>query len=455
MKNSNRHYIKASVLQAATVIQIENILDFTRLVEVHSNKEIFLIADETKFAVFSNSTLLQLDSNGYKSIEDYKKAIQSGFPDAVAFYEALATGIATYEAYDLILKCGIGDKYIYEAIEKQGYLSGFETYKLHLEKEPADKNRPVFKNPFELYTAANKNGFKDFPNFFKAFERGFQQLSEFKLATEKGFTNADEYRDASEKGFPGQEAYLRAKEAGVPNYKQLTQKENLEIAYPKLIHDQSILLFILSKLEQGKKASVNKINALLDADLAEYKNPDTKEFFSWFSTSLSDVKAISGFLKSNDDVRKFGTYDPDGEFFEVNTIKDRSIVIDGSNVAHNTKHGREEKPTIANLILMVDFLKSKGFTDILIIADASLRHKLADLDNLDALTKIAKYEIAPAATTADSFLISHVKSKHCLLLSNDTFKDYKILDPWTAMNIDYFRLTFMITDGEVFMPDLK
>jgi len=455
MKNPNRHYIKASVLQASTIIELENLTDFTRFVEVHSHKEIFILSEATKFAVLNNSTLLQLDSNGYNSIEDYKKALQSGFPDAATFYDALSTGITTYEAYDLISKCGISDKYIYDAIEKQGYLNGFETYKSHIEKEEIAKKEHNFQNPFELYTFANKNGFKDFPNFFKAFERGFMQLSEFKVATEKGFCDAGEYKNAMTKGFPNQETFKRAIETNVETFQQLSQKENLEIAYPNLLHDQSILLFILSKLEQGKKASVNKISLLLETDLDEYKNPETKEIFSWFSTSLQDLTAISEFLKSNHDVKKFGTYDPDGEFFEVNTIKDRSIVIDGSNVAHNTKKGKEEKPIIANLIIMVNFLKSKGFTDILIIADASLRHKLADLENLEELSKIAKYEIAPAATTADSFLISHVKSKHCLLLSNDTFKDHKILDSWTALNIDYYRLTFMITDGEVFMPDLK
>jgi len=455
MKNPNRHYIKASVLQASTIIELENLLDFTRFIEVHSHKEIFLLSEAAKFAVLNNSTLLQLDCNGYETIEDYKKALQSGFPNAVTFYDAVTTGITTYEAYDLISKCGISDKYIYDAIEKQGYLSGFEAYKSHIEEKKNIPKEHNFQNPFELYTFANKNGFKDYLNFFKAFEKGFFQLSDFKVATEKGFSTAEDYKDAMAKGFPNQETYLRAKEVAVATFQQLTQKENLEIAYPNLLHDQSILLFILSKLEQGKKASVNKISALLDADLIEYKHPETCEIFSWFSSSLQDANAISDFLRSNNEVRKFGTYDPDGEFFEVNTIKDRSIVIDGSNVAHNTKKGKEEKPTIANLILMVNFLKSKGFTDILIIADASLRHKLADLDNLEKLSSIAKYEIAPAATTADSYLISHVKSKHCLLLSNDTFKDHKMLDSWTALNIDYYRLTFMITDGEVFMPDLK
>ena len=234
----------------------------------------------------------------------------------------------------------------------------------------------------------------------------------------------------------------------------MLQKDNLELAYPELTHDQNVCLFLLSKLEQGKKASVNKLNSLLNESLEEYKDTETKKLFSWFTTALGSKKKLAPFLQNNENVRKFGTYDADGEFFEVNAIKDRSVVIDGSNVAHNSIKS-SEKPSIGNLILMVKYLKKVGFSDILIIADASLRHKLSDLNRLEELSKIAKYEIAPAATSADKFIISYVKLKHCLLISNDTFKEHKVVDTWTAMNIDYYRLTFMITDGEVFMPDLK
>lgn len=208
-------------------------------------------------------------------------------------------------------------------------------------------------------------------------------------------------------------------------------------------------------MEQNKKASLNKLHSLLEQALDEYKTPNSNQLGDWFSRSFEKSEDMSNFLLKNANVKKFGSFDVDGEFFEINTIKDRSIVIDGSNVAHNNKNGENEKPMIAHLITMVNFLKKEGFTEILIIADASLRHKLGDVERINELGKIAKYEIAPASTSADTFLISHVKSRHCLLLSNDTFKEYKVADAWVAANIDYYRLTFMINNGEVFMPDLK
>jgi hypothetical protein len=234
------------------------------------------------------------------------------------------------------------------------------------------------------------------------------------------------------------------------------QKSTLEMSYPELAHDQSVFLFMLSKLEQGKKVSVNKLSTLLETAFAEYQDAETLELSPWFTKSFDSPPNLSDFLQNDINVKKYGTYDIDGEFFEINSIKDRMVVIDGSNVAHNSKNGRREKPLLANLIALVKHLKDKGFTDILIIADASLRHKLADTHRMEELTNEATFMQAPAETAADVFIISYVKSKHCLFISNDTYRQYKITDPWTALNIDYYRLTFMITDdGEVHMPDLK
>jgi hypothetical protein len=77
---------------------------------------------------------------------------------------------------------------------------------------------------------------------------------------------------------------------------------------------------------------------------------------------------------------------------------------------------------LANLITIIKFLKEKGFTDIIIIADASLRHKLGDAESLKQMVQLAKHEITPALKSAGTFLISHVKPRHCMVLSNDTFK---------------------------------
>lgn len=454
MKNTNKHFVKATILQAATIIELENINDFCRFAEQHASKEYFSLLENSKFAILHNSCLIQIPSNGFLCVEDYKKATQNAFANAADYYQALEAGITKFEDFDMIQKCGISDKKLFDEIQEDGFIEGFQTFKEYSGKEESFKIPAVISNPFELYKHAEISGFENFEVFFQALQSGFMNAKDYNVAIEKGFETLAAYKDAIDNGFPDAKTYYIAREHNVKTFQHLLQKVNLELAYPDLTHDQNILLFLLSKLEQGKKASVNKLNTLLEEDLKEYKEIQTGEFFPWFMRYFKTPENIATFLKENENVKKFGTYDSDGEFFEVNAIKDRSVVIDGSNVAHNSVNS-SEKPTIANLILMVNYLKAKGFTDILIIADASLRHKISDLDKLDELSQIAKYEIAPASTSADKFIISYVKSKHCLVISNDSFKEHKVLDPWTAMNIDYYRLTFMITDGEVFMPDLK
>ncbi len=452
----NLSYINASVIKASTIIEIDNIQDFYQYIELHVVKEIFLIDKSSKFAVLSHHVLFQIPTHNYRTIDDAKKAAQNLFPNAEAYYEALEMGITKYHEYELTTVYGITDTTVFEKIKAEGYFTGFTKYKDFLKEQKEDFIAMAeFSNLYELYTFAKKNGFISFEEFFEAFILGFTDPTEFNIALEKGFKNARDYQNALEMGFLDSEDYQKAIEYNIKSNVEFLQKKNLEVSYPDFTHDQSVLLFLLSKLEQGKKVSVNKLNTLLESSIEEYHNLETKILPSWFTKSFNKIQDISQFLTHDVNVKKFGSFDVDGEFFEVNLIKDRSIVIDGSNVAHNSKKGKTEKPEVANLITMVKFLKGKGFNDILIIADASLSHKLSDPEKLEELEKEAEYRIAPANTSADTFIISYVKSKHCLLLSNDTFKQYKMIDVWTAANIDYYRLTFMIKDGEVFMPDLK
>ncbi|MEO5570415.1 MAG: hypothetical protein ABIS37_05765, partial [Bacteroidia bacterium] len=59
------------------------------------------------------------------------------------------------------------------------------------------------------------------------------------------------------------------------------------------------------------------------------------------------------------------------------------------------------------------------------------------------------YLEAPAATPADEFLIDNAHKEKCYIVSNDTFRDWKKKDSWTAENIDRLRIPFMIVQGNV------
>jgi hypothetical protein len=451
MKTNNLHHLNAQIVQAATVINIQNIVDFCDYLEHHNTREIFKLTDPNRFAILNNHGLFQILSKDFLCVEDYKKATQAHFEKSEDYYAATDQGIKSYEEYEMIVKHGITDKSIVEEVKNQGYIDGFENFKRPVF---AHKTVPKFKNALEFYNYGVENGYENYPACMVGIMAGFTNAAEFNAAFEKGFTLAVDYNEAIENGFLNSDEYEKAKAENVKTRHEWIQKTNLEVSYPDLPHDQSLLLLLLSKLEQGKKASINKLKQLLETEIKEFLSADDKPF-GWLNISLKTNDDFTDFLQNNENVSKFGKYDVDGEFFELYKIQNRSIVIDGSNIAHNSKNGIPEKPSVANMILMVNHLKSKGFTDIMIISDASLRHKLSDVKRLPELDKIAKHDIAPAGTQADVFLISYVKSKHCLLLSNDAFNQYKLTDPWVAVNIDFYRLTFMITDGEVFMPDLE
>lgn len=451
MKITALHHLNAQIVQAATIINIEHALDFCKYMEHHNTREIFVLTDPARFAILTNFGVMQIPSKDFLCIEDYKKAAENGFEKSEDYYEAFDQQIKSYKEYEMVIKHGVTDKSVVEAVQNGGYITGFEMYKTRSLAMPHIKQ---FANALELYNFGNDNGFNDFTECFSGLISGFDNASEFRAASEKGFVFATDFRDALSKGFLDSQEYENAKTQGVNSRHELIQKSNLEVSYPDLPHDQALFLLLLSKLEQGKKVGVNKLKSLLEEEIKEYLSVDEKPF-EWFKTSLQSNQDLSDFLQNNANITKFGKYDNDGEFFEIFQIQNRSIVIDGSNIAHNSKNGKASKPSVANMLLVVKYLKSKGFTDIAIIADASLRHKLTDIKRLDELMKESKYKVSPAGTQADVYLISYVKSKHCLLLSNDAFNEFKLTDPWVAVNIDFYRLTFMITDGVVFMPDLE
>ena len=39
------------------------------------------------------------------------------------------------------------------------------------------------------------------------------------------------------------------------------------------------------------------------------------------------------------------------------------------------------------------------------------------------------------------------------MVSNDHYREWKVFDPWIDDNIDYYRLTFKITDKKVVLPE--
>ncbi|MEM0543005.1 hypothetical protein WFZ85_10265 [Flavobacterium sp. j3] len=452
MKTQNLNYVDATFENINQKIEIQNIIDFCQMIERHHIKEVFVIKNLNCFAIAYQNFLLTLAKNGYDDLNDYRNAQLNGFSNADDFYEAKMLNITTFQNFEIMKACGIEDQETFVAIQKQNYLEGFKMWTQY--KLDHNIEQPICRNPYELYTFAKENHFENFEQFFSAFQNGFTNLLEKNVANEKGFQTADDYHNAQKAGFTRYKEYKEAIDQGIDSFDEYEKKKDLEFGEEQSIHDQKLLLLILNKIDQGKKVSLNKIKQLLEEEIKTFHKSDGN-LPHWFTISLKEDQDFATFLLKNEKAVKLGDYDADGEFYEIKALNERSVLIDGSNVAHNSNGNNKSNAKLSNLITMVKFLKKKGFIDIVIVADASLRHKVIDKENFEKLEQEATYFVAPAETTADTFLLSMVKSKHSLLVSNDTFREYKIIDPWLAANIDYFKLTFLITDDGVVMPELE
>lgn len=450
-------YFQANMPQQGLSLQFSNMEELIRYIAHHHINTVFVLAkDEVQyFACMQQGIFIGHPSLGFNSIEDYKEAAKGHFPDAAWYYEAKNSGYEKYVDYQLVKEAGISDISIFENLKSQGYLDGFQAFKMLQSDQPLFEGSEAITNPYLLYQHAISKAFENYHDFKTALDLGFTDAHHYHSALEKGFKNHFDYENGLLKGFATGEIYYAALDKKIRDIEDLNRFLELSQLETMVTHfDERLLLSVIGKLPQGKKVSINKLNELFFKALDAYKYPDTGELPEWFTRSLFTIQDITHFLTIKDNAKNFGFYDTEGEYFETKQLNQRKVVLDGSNIAHGTMGNDKGKPLVANMIKVVNKLIDKGFTAITIIADASLRHKLADMEKMEALEKLCEYRMAPAETAADVFLIEFVKIEGCLLVSNDTFREWKLKDKWVAENIDYYKMAFMIEGDKVLMPDL-
>jgi hypothetical protein len=461
MRKEAYQYFSVKVQQMTARLEFETLTDMCRFTDVNQIDNIFILHEDNplddSFAIYHNACLLLHKTEGYKTLENFVSAGEKGYPNAIVYYDSIEMGYTKYEDYLLVKEAGISDLATFEIMKKKGFITGLTTYKELEQKEPKlfELKEPI-NNPFELYSYANQHNFDNCSKLLEALAKGFEDANLYSAAKELGFPTHNDFIDAGKRGFRVYGDLKVANELGIRDGQDFTRYNDLEIVKQgEITHDQRVLLIVLSKIEQGKKISLNKLNAILENNIEEYKYEDTKQLPRWFSKSMYSLPQLSDFLQKSVSVKRYGNYHADGEFFEINKMQDRSIVLDASNVAHNSNGRTDKKVYAQNLVYMIDFLKEKGFQDIIVIADASLRHKVEDNQVLERVKKMCTYLESPRETTADVFILQYVKRNHCLMVSNDNFREWKMQDPWAAENVDFYRLSFIIKGKEVLMPDLK
>jgi hypothetical protein len=125
----------------------------------------------------------------------------------------------------------------------------------------------------------------------------------------------------------------------------------------------------------------------------------------------------------------------------MEAAENRTVIIDGSNVAHSSEG---DKPMLQNIRIVRAKLIEEGYQPV-ILADAALRHQIDDGAGFEALVEDGTIKQAPAGTDADYFILSFARELDANIVSNDRFKDR--VEAFPEVNKRVIR--YMIVNGEV------
>lgn len=405
-------YVAVTNYSGAPVISIRYFNDFIQQLEESKPNRVYRHKEEYSdtFLFLDSGVIYSFYGYAYKNLQDIKTAIALGFSGAGQKFQIHDGEIQLYNRYYNEGRSPEGD--VYYAVIKAGY------------------------KDFKEFEEAFSNGFKDAESFHKAENSGFKDYRSYKDAEEKGFSKSTEYEAASEIGIKSKTTY--------DEYLKLKQVKD-QYQFEKF--DEAHAFVILNRKELGKKKSIQKIQEILDAEKPSYES-------KWYTKSFSDSgwnqesEKLVKFIQTDRNVALLGSYDSSSETFE--NYSDTKILVDGSNVAWNNGSRKAgDLPDGKNILLVVNALKSMGYSDINALCDAKTQREILNPDTFNDLIKEKYLRVMPSKTDADAFIIEFAKRFHSRIVTNDTYKDWAIKDPWVAENVDVVSIRFQILDGEV------
>jgi hypothetical protein len=462
--NSQFEHIEASNYNGFPVIELTDVIGFVHLAETNKIKFIFRKDAATKesppteFFCNINNTVYILKANNFLCLEDYFNAIEKKFPGAEEYYAAQKSGYDLFEEFKHSQSSGGANKELFDEAKTAGFVKGFDTfikkydtYKNNKHTEIIDKD---IDSPVKLYHYAKNKGIKSYNEFEKVYDAGYPDPSLYNEATAKEFNSADDFFEATRKGFTMPNEYESAKEKKIATKKEYDDYLFLKSGNIKHYgYDEFQLLRLLQEMENGKKLTIAQLRAVLVTEQEKYKRSfkgnDTKLLPVWYIQKIANDEQLHTFLSDCADVKKFGTYHTKDKTFEIFHINKTKVYVDASNVAHNSAANGKLIPMFRNIRMLIQELGGWKFTDITVIADASLRHKAKDINELSRIKKLATYLESPSHTSADKFLLDLIHHEKCIIISNDAFTDWQQKDFWVKQNIDKIRVPFMIKDDKV------
>ncbi len=466
MKEKRFDYYRAKIRKAEQIIEFAAIADFLRYANANGIKQIIQSTDNETghpcFMLSSKGALYICPSSGFETLEDYSASVQNGFAEAKIFYEAREKNCTTLAEYEMLTTAGITDAALFDEMKKAGYVDGFALFEGQRNEKKHLPKLESITNVLELFEYGKKVKLENFAHFQRVWEAGFTDPKAYDVAIEKGLNNAADFETFKAGKFVSVDDFKEAKRNGITTRDELLLYNDLNLAqYTDTLFDERLLLSILSKLKSGHRTDLKKLYEHFIKICGAYKRPDESgvlKFSPWFTHRLNNEKDVHDFLIGNNYVKRFGTFDTERNIFETMPIARRHVVIDGSNVAYNSSMSERGKhqPHIKNILTLVKKIKEEyHFEDVQVISDASLQHRVKDKELIAELKKICKYSESPPNEPADIHLINKVKRHHCLLITNDNFRDWKLRDQWIEDNIDYYSLRFVLNGDVVMLPFME
>jgi hypothetical protein len=466
MKTQKLHYFKTRTVDSDSIIEFVMADDFLSFIRKNDIDEVFYSLKRTeqaefieKFLVIKGYDFFSLSANYYHTLHDMKKGQTLDFKNGRDFYNALEGGYSKSEEYYTANKYGYKDKSMYDQSKKLGFLGMWAQVKqrFDLVYRTVKGEKCPYSDEYAFFIEyVLDQMLSSFSQFSEMLEKNFVDLSEYTLATESGFPDRETWLKGQGIGFNDYITYHKAIELGIAN-KQVWDKYQsiIEIMDNHNLTSLSEALFVLlfSRLKIDVACSIDTLHRMFIEEATSYDWNQVKNLAALFNP----VQYLFQYIKDNMGFFcRYGTYDADNGTYTRHSeiaVQNLRVLLDGSNIAWNNKSKDDgDAPELKNIIYVYDELINRGFKkeNIVIYVDGTLKHFPNIMDYFSDFKNQYEVKEAPSRSEADEFILSRLKKGDSLIVTLDSFRDWREKDTWAKDYYDSYWIKFSIdNDGEV------
>ena len=257
--------------------------------------------------------------------------------------------------------------------------------------------------------------------------------------------NIEEYNKAKELGIYSKasyDLYLKLKDI-MSEYELTTFEEALlyDIIFNVPIGNEITIDEIWDKLKNDSRIKLTpKEKLIVETNNLHKKDKITDYTQKWFSKRFNNKGELKKYIIHNEFIASILKYNIEKGIFEKtpSTIfSKRYVVIDGINIAQNIN----DNDIFNHIKSAMDTIKELGFEKI-IVMDKS---KTTSPDKYeDMLIKGVN-----SKEEAYNLIINYVKGLGALVITNETFDEWKPKDKWIARNIHKYIVNYTVKNGNI------